>query len=181
MFSFLTVVCKLEQTYFLAQEGVLTSSFTYSVKTGHYRFFISWFDLKKKIDDWLDVWLIVINWWYGALGPWKDQHWRKGVQLLCPFSLEQPSTICPFSHLECHLQKTSQNIPFLLGLPPIDTAVPRGPLMLRNSFNDFVFEHWSGCCATEPGYAGDIGALGIWQFWNIEHQHVLQQFKLWNF
>ena len=26
--------------------------------------------------------------------------------------------ICPFSHLSCHLQKTSQNIPFLLGLPP---------------------------------------------------------------
>ena len=46
-----------------------------------------------------------------------------------PFSLEQPSTICPFSHL----QKTSQNIPFQLGLRPVDTCVPNGLLMLRNS------------------------------------------------
>ena len=34
--------------------------------------------------------------------------------------------------------------------------------MLRNGFNDFAFEHRSGCCATEPGYAGDIGAIEIW-------------------
>ena len=40
------------------------------------------------------------------------------------FSSRAPSlwnnlfTICPFSHLGCHLQKTSQNIPFRLGLPP---------------------------------------------------------------
>ena len=34
--------------------------------------------------------------------------------------------------------------------------------MLRNDFNDFAFEHRSGCCATEPGYAGDIGAIEIW-------------------
>ena len=32
-------------------------------------------------------------------------------------------------------------------------------LMLRNDFNDFAFEHQSGCCTTEPGYAGDIGAI----------------------
>ena len=73
--------------------------------------------------------------------------------------------ICPFSHLGCHLQKMSQNIPFRLGLPPpppVDTGVPNGLLMLRNSLNDFVFKHWSGCWATEPGYAGDIGAIEIW-------------------
>ena len=29
----------------------------------------------------------------------------------------------------------------------------------KNSLNGFVFEHRSGCCATEPGYAGDIGAI----------------------
>ena len=29
-------------------------------------------------------------------------------------------------------------------------------------FNNFVFEHQSGCCATEPGYAGDIGTIDIW-------------------
>ena len=37
----------------------------------------------------------------------QDQHWHKGLQLMCPFSLEQPSTICPFCHLGYHLQKTS--------------------------------------------------------------------------
>ena len=45
--------------------------------------------------------------------------------------------------------------------PPVDTGVPNGLLMLRNDFNDFAFEHRSGCCATEPGYAGDIGAIEI--------------------
>ena len=62
----------------------------------------------------------------------------------------------------CHLQKTSQNIPFRLGLPPVDTGVPYCLLMLRNDFNDFAFEHRSGCCTSEPGYAGDIGAIEIW-------------------
>ena len=45
--------------------------------------------------------------------------------------------------------------------PPPDTNVPNGLLMLRNSLNDFVFEQRSGCCATEPGYVGDIGAIEI--------------------
>ena len=85
---------------------------------------------------------------------------------MCPFSLEQPSTICPFSHLGCRLQKTSQKICFRLGLPPppppVDTCVPNGLLMLRNSLNDFVFEHRSGCCATEAGHAGDMGTIEIW-------------------
>ena len=72
---------------------------------------------------------------------------------MCPFSLEQPSTICAFSHLGCPLQKTSQNIPFRLSLPPVDTGVPNGLLMLRNSLNDLVFElrcgvlrHWAWLC-----------------------------------
>ena len=77
------------------------------------------------------------------------------------FSLEQPSAVCPFSHFSCHLQKTSQYIPVRLGLPPVDTIVPNGLLMLRNSLNDFIFEHRSGCCATKPGYAGDIGVIEI--------------------
>ena len=45
---------------------------------------------------------------------------------------------------------------------PVDTGVPSSLLMLRNSLNDFVFEHQSGCCATKPGYAGDIGSIEIW-------------------
>ena len=44
---------------------------------------------------------------------------------------------------------------FLTCLPLVDSGVPNGLLMLRNSLNDFVFEHWSG-------YPGDIGAIEIW-------------------
>ena len=44
---------------------------------------------------------------------------------------------------------------------PVDTGVPYCLLMLRNNFNDFAFEHRSGCCTTEPGYAGNIGAIEI--------------------
>ena len=87
---------------------------------------------------------------------------------MCPFSLEQPYTISPSSHLGCHLQKTYQNIPFRLDLSPVDTGVPYCLLMLRKNFNDFTFEHRSSCCATEPGYAWDIGAIEIWLiYWLI--------------
>ena len=61
--------------------------------------------------------------------------------------------------------KTFQNIPFGLGLFAVDTSVPNGLLMLQNSFHDFIFEHWSGCYTTEPGYAGDIGLIEIWFYW----------------
>ena len=67
----------------------------------------------------------------------------------------------PLSVRSATSEKTSQNIPFRLGLSPVDTGVPNGLLMLRNSLNDFVFEHRSGRCTTEPGYAGDIGAIEI--------------------
>ena len=29
-------------------------------------------------------------------------------------------------------------------------------------FLDFAVEHWFGCRATEPGFAGDIGAIEVW-------------------
>ena len=54
--------------------------------------------------------------------------------------------------------------------PPVDTCVPNCLLMLRNDFNDFAFEHRSGCCATEPGYAGDIDSIEIWLIdWLIDN------------
>ena len=34
--------------------------------------------------------------------------------------------------------------------------------MLRNCFLDFAVEHWFGCRATEPGFAGDIDAIEVW-------------------
>ena len=50
---------------------------------------------------------------------------------------------------------------FDLAFFPVDTSGPNCLLILRNDSNDFAFEHRSGCCATEPGYAGDIGAIEI--------------------
>ena len=34
--------------------------------------------------------------------------------------------------------------------------------MSRNCFLDFAVEHWFGCRATGPGFAGDIGAIEVW-------------------
>ena len=50
---------------------------------------------------------------------------------------------------------------FDLASPPVDTECALLPVDVRNGFNDFAFEHRSGCCATEPGYARDIGAIEI--------------------
>ena len=47
-------------------------------------------------------------------------------------------------------------------LSPIDTVTLHGLLMLGNCFLDFAVEHWFGCHATEPGFAGDIGAIKVW-------------------
>ena len=35
-------------------------------------------------------------------------------------------------------------------------------LMLQNCFFDFAVEHQFSLRATEPGFAGDIGAVEIW-------------------
>ena len=38
---------------------------------------------------------------------------------------------------------------------------------------DFAVEHWSGCRATEPGFAGDIGAIKVWLIVkNVTYQRV---------
>ena len=44
----------------------------------------------------------------------------------------------------------------------VDTVMPHGLLMLRNCFLGFAVEHWFPCRATEPGFAGDIGAIKVW-------------------
>ena len=59
--------------------------------------------------------------------------------------------------------------PFDLELSPIDTVTPHGLLMLRNYFLGFAAEHWFGWCATEPSFAGDIGAIEVWSIdWLID-------------
>ena len=76
--------------------------------------------------------------------------------------LVQRPTVCPFSR---YLQEISEDTSLWFGLSTIDTVTPHGLLMLRNCFLDFAVEHWFGwfgCCATEPGFAGDIGAIEVW-------------------
>ena len=50
---------------------------------------------------------------------------------------------------------------FWLALSHIDSSTPDDPLMLSNCFIDFAIEHQFGCRATEPGFAGDTGAVEI--------------------
>ena len=59
-------------------------------------------------------------------------------------------------------RNSSRHISLTWPLPRHDTVTPDGPLMLWNCFIDFAIEHWFGCRATEPGFAGDIGAIEIW-------------------
>ena len=104
-----------------------------------------------------------IEQWYLSVGPQgQDQHRCKSILVLCPVSLEQPPAVCPFSYFSCYLQEISQDTPLWLGLCPVDTSMPDGPLMLQNCFIDFAVEHWFGCHATEPGFTGDIGSIEIW-------------------
>ena len=49
----------------------------------------------------------------------------------------------------------------LTWLCPQSPFIADGPLMLRNCFIDFAVEHQFSCCAREPGYAGDTGAIEI--------------------
>ena len=82
-------------------------------------------------------------------------------------SLEQPRTVCPFSHFSCYL--ISEDTSLWLDLSPIDTVTPHGLLLLRNCFLDFAVEHWFGCRATEPGFAGGIGTIVVWLiYWLID-------------
>ena len=61
------------------------------------------------------------------------------------------------------LKKGLQTHLFDLAPPPpiIDTSTLDGPLMLRNCFVNYAVEHWFGCHATKPGYAGDTGIIEI--------------------
>ena len=72
-----------------------------------------------------------------------------------PLSVRLAFSVATFKkHLKTH---TSIG----LGLSPIDTSMPGGPLMLWNCFIDFVVEHRFGCCAIESGFMRDIGAIEI--------------------
>ena len=81
---------------------------------------------------------------------------------LVPMSFEQPAAVCPFNHFNCYLQETPEDTSLRLGLSPLGTGTPDSLLMPRNCFINFAVEHWFGCHATEPGFAGDIGAVEIW-------------------
>ena len=63
----------------------------------------------------------------------------KCISLVTPHavSLEQPPSICLYSHFNSNLQETSLNTSLWLGLSPIDNNKPGGWLMLHNCFIDF--------------------------------------------
>ena len=92
-----------------------------------------------------------------------------------PVSLEQPPAACQFSQFSCYLQEISEDTSLWFGLSSIDTVTPHGLLMLRSCFLDFAVEHWFGCCTTEPGFVGDIGAIEVWLIdWLIDWGQFLQ-------
>ena len=106
----------------------------------------------------------VISVWVLGLRPTQ-------VQELFTFVLRLFGTtsLCQFSHVSCYLQETSEDTSLTLPVP-IDTSTFDGPLMLRNCFCEFAFEHWFGCCATESGLARDISIIEIWLIdWKIHH------------
>ena len=80
-------------------------------------------------------------------------------------SLEQPPSVCPFSHFSCCLQETPEDTSLWLGLSPIDTGIPDSLLMLQSCFFDLAVEHWFSCRTTEPGFAGDISTIEIWSIY----------------
>ena len=73
-------------------------------------------------------------------------------------------TIChclSVSHFSCYLQQTSEDTFLWLSLSHLNTGTPDSPLIPWNCFIAFPIEHWFGCRATEPGFAGDIGYWAI--------------------
>ena len=119
-----------------------------------------------------------------TFAPWlpllfHHTHWDQTEESLCP-SLGSRPTLAqgPSAHVPLlfgttfhYLSVQPPRLPpsedvskhtFSTWSSPVDTGVPNCLLMLRNDFNDFAFEHRSGCCTTEPGYAGDIGDIEIW-------------------
>ena len=97
-----------------------------------------------------------------------------------PLSVRSATSVATF--------RRRPNLPLRLSLPvPVDTGVSNGLLMLPNSLDDFVFEHQSVCCTTEPGYAGDIGAIEIWLIdwfidgsWQLQFKDLLSSCTLWS-
>ena len=106
---------------------------------------------------------------------------------------EQPVYLCSLIATSLQSRSLRSKRGITLFVPRIRTntdtrafssCLPNGLLMVRDSLNDFVFEHRSGCCPTEPGYAGDIGAIESWLIdWLIQvffpvHRSVNQLISL---
>ena len=96
-----------------------------------------------------------------ALSRSKTKEVQELFTLVPCLFLEQPAAVCPFSRFSCYLQETTEDISLLLELSHIDTSMPDGLLMSWNCFLDFAVGHWFCCCATKPGFAGDIGTIEV--------------------
>ena len=68
----------------------------------------------------------------------------QSISLLRTFSLEQPATVCPFSHFSCCLQETSEDTSVWPSFSPIVISTLDGPLMLRKCLIDIAVEHRFG-------------------------------------
>ena len=77
-------------------------------------------------------------------------------------SLEQPPTVCLFSHFSCYLYETSEDTSLWLGLSSDRYRHATWPVDVTGCILDFSHEHWFSCRATESGFAGGIGATEVW-------------------
>ena len=82
------------------------------------------------------------------------EHWK-----FCLFIIQHYLISCYHGSLQC------RSVTCLL------------PLMLWNCFLDFAVEHWFGCCATEPGFAGDLGAIEVWLIYRLNVHPYFTQFE----
>ena len=129
---------------FLSERGSLFITWLWAADNG-------WAPVKQSADQLLLLYIKVVD-RKQLLRPTQVFH-------SCSPSLSNNLPQSTFSNLNYNLQETSQKTSLWLGLSPIDTSMLDGPLMLRNSFIDFVFEHRFGCHATGPGYTWDISTM----------------------
>ena len=108
------------------------------------------------IEIWLIDWLIYLHSMLATSLPTYSLKWNEGVTHSVPWVKTNTSArtfhsctsslwnkspaFCPFNHLNCKLQGTSQSTCVCFGLFPTDTSTPNGLWMLRNCFIDFVVD-----------------------------------------
>ena len=109
--------------------------------------------------------------WQKAKGRGKEGE-EKAIWLMCEFLMEDHNNLV-------HTKFICSFIELING--PVSTVETQWVINMielwRNCFLDFAVEHWFVCRATEPGFAGDIGAIEVWLIdWLIEKVTELKAF-----